>query len=337
MAVDFYSTSVIREVRSSFGRKENWLVDMFFKKKTTVSDENIILELKKGHNNAAPFISDVENGRVIKEKGRVSNVIKAPSIGVETPLTAKDVFMRVVGGSQQGGLTLAQRYSNRVAEILAEQERAIVNKEELIVAQFLTTGKVTSLDGEHPVEIDYQMPTIETLTAGNKWGEANVDIFGSIRKYVDNAEKKSGEVVNTVVIGERSAGKILNNPDLDKRLDVKNKSEAILSVIAMYPGIRYLGRLDGKIDIFSFNKQITNAKNEVVDLIPANIMIGGPTDGEMLFAPIIDFEEEAIYEEMRHTRNTVSKTGKQKVISTESRPVLQPLDLSAYFSVVVCD
>lgn len=337
MAVDFYSTSVIREVRSTFGRKENWLVDMFFKRKSTVSDENIILELKNGQNKAAPFISDVENGRVIKEKGRISNVIKAPSIGVEHPLTAKDIFMRVVGGTQQGGPTLAQRYQSRVAQILAEQENALINKEELIVAQFLTTGKVVSLDGEHPVEIDYQMPTIETLTAGNKWGEANVDIFTSIRKYVDNAEKASGAIVNMVVLGERGANKLLNNPELDKRLDVKNKTEAILEVVAKYPGIRYLGRLDGKIDIYSFNKQLTDAKEEVIDLIPQNIMIGGPSEGEIIYAPIIDFEEEAIYEEMRHTRNTVSKSGKQKIISTESRPVLQPCDLKAYFSVVVCD
>lgn len=335
--MDFYSTSVMREVRSTFGRKENWLIDMYFKKKSTVSDENIILEMKKGQNKAAPFISDVENGRPIREKGRVSNVIIAPSIGVETPLTAKDIFKRPVGAAQQGGPTLADRYGKRVAEILADQENALINKEELIIAQFLTTGKVVSLEGEHPVEIDYQMPTIETLTAGNKWGEANVDIFASIRKYVDNAEKLSGAIVNSVTLGEKSASKLLNNPDLDKRLDVKNKSEAILAVVAMYPGIRYLGRLDGKIDIYSFSKQLTNAKGGVFDLIPPNIMIGGPSDGEIIYAPIIDFEEEAIYEEMRHTRNTVSKTGKQKVISTEARPVLQPCDLSAYFSVVVCD
>lgn len=336
MPVDFYSTSVIREVRSSFSRKENWLVDMFFKKKETVSDENIILELRRGQNKAAPFISEVENGRVIKSKGRTTNVIKAPSIGVEYPLTAKDIFMRTVGGSQQNGPSLVERYSKKVAEILVDQENALVNKEELMVSQFLTTGKVVSLEGEHPVEIDYKMPNIETLEAGKKWGETGVDIFASIRSYVDNSEKKSGNVVNNIVLGETAANKLLNNSELDKRLDVKNKTEAILEVVSKYPGIRYLGRLDGKIDIYSFSKQQTNSKDEILDLLPPNVMIGGPTDGAILYAPIVDMRERVIYEEMRHTRNRVSDTGKQEVISTESRPVLEPCDLEAYFSVIVC-
>lgn len=210
-----------------------------------------------------------------------------------------------------------------------------------MIGQFLTTGKITSLEGEHAYELDYQLENQDTLETAKKWNTTGVDIFQSIRDYVDEAEANSGEKVDVVVLGSRAAKALLSSSNADAKLDIKNKTEAVITVIKKYPGISWLGKLDSAIDIYSYNQILVDEKGVKKEIIPANIMIGGPAGGTIVYAPVVYFDKDnggvEVFVENRHSRVSVSETGKEKSISTEARPVLQPFDLDAYFSVFVCD
>lgn len=337
---NFYKTSVIREIRSNVDRNPNFLRDIFFPNVETTDEEDIILEISKGGNRIAPFVSPVEDGRVMKSKGRSTNIITAPNVAPKYVLTPKDLFERAVGANFQGGDTPAVRQAKKIGKILKDQEKFITNKEELMIGQFLTTGKITSLTGEHTYELDYGLENQDTLEAGKKWTDAGVDILQSIRDYVDEAEANSGEKVDVVILGSKGAKALLSNTALAEKLDIKNKTEAVIQTIKKYPGITWLGKMDSAVDIYSYNQQLVDETGAKKEIIPSNMMIGGPAGGTIVYAPIIYFEKEGgtdVYVETRHARVSVSETGKEKSISTEARPVLQPFDLDAYFSVVVCD
>lgn len=338
---NFYKTSTIREVRSNVDRYPNFLRDMYFPNVETTDEEDIILEISKGGNRIAPFVSPVEDGRVMKDKGRNTNIITAPNIAPKYVLTPKDLFERAVGANFQGGDTPAVRQAKKIGKILKQQEKYITNKEEYMIGQFLTTGKITSLEGEHAYELDYQLENQDTLETAKKWNTTGVDIFQSIRDYVDEAEANSGEKVDVVVLGSRAAKALLSSSNADAKLDIKNKTEAVITVIKKYPGISWLGKLDSAIDIYSYNQILVDEKGVKKEIIPANIMIGGPAGGTIVYAPVVYFDKDnggvEVFVENRHSRVSVSETGKEKSISTEARPVLQPFDLDAYFSVFVCD
>lgn len=336
--MNMFTTSVIREIRTGLAVKPNFLRELFFKNVELLDDETIILEYKKGGNVAAPFVSPIENGKVQKNKGRTANIIVAPNIQPKHVINAKDIFVRMVGASFQGGLKPAQKQATKILEILAEQETQITNKEELMISNFLLDGKVKSLKGEYPVEVDYQMTNQWTLAGTEKWTDPLADIFASIRKYVGIAEAKSKELVDKVVVGEKAANLILSSDKVDKKLDILNKTEAVIQTIKQFPGIMYLGKLDSKIEIYSFNQSVVDATSgDIIQLLPPNAMIGGPSNGTILYAPIVDFKEKTIYVTDRYSRDNVSENGKELSITTEGRPVLQPRDVDGYFSVIVCD
>lgn len=336
--MNMFTTSVIREIRTGLSIKPNFLRELFFKNSELLDDETIILEYKKSGNVAAPFVSPIENGKVQRNKGRTANIIVAPNIQPKHVIDAKDVFVRVVGAAFQGGKKPSQKQADKILEILAEQEIQITNKEELMISNFLTTGKVKSLKGEHPVEVDYQMTNQWTLTGTEKWTDPAADIFASIRKFVGFTEAKSKQLVDKVVIGEKGAQLVLANDKVDKKLDILNKTEAVIQTIKQFPGIMYLGKLDSKIEIYSFNQSVIDSTSgEEIKLLPPNMMIGGPSNGTVLYAPIVDFKEKTIYVTDRYSRDNVSENGKELSITTEARPVLQPGDVDAYFSVIVCD
>lgn len=340
---NFYKTSIIREIRSNVERKPNFLRDIFFPNVENTDEEDIILEISKGGNRIAPFVSPVEDGRIMKNKGRNTNIITAPNIAPKYVLTPKDLFERPVGASFQGGDKPAIRQAKKIGKVLKDQETFITNKEELMIGQFLTTGKVTSLDGDHPYELDYKLENQDTLETSKKWDTVGVDIFQCIRDYVDEAEANSGEKIDVVILGRRASKNLLSSANVDEKLDKKNKTEAVITVIKKFPGISWLGTLDSAINIYSYRQDLKDEKENKIEILPQNMMIGGPSGGTIIYAPVIYFAKEGsgqsdeVFVESRHSRIAVSENGKQKSISTESRPVLQPFDLDAYFSVVVCD
>jgi len=70
--------------------------------------------------------------------------------------------------------------------------------------------------------------------------------------------------------------------------------------------------------------------------MPTNMVIGGPAAGEVIYAPIVFMGNGFVHMTERYS-NLDTTNPKAAKITTESRPVLQPCDVDAYFSYVVCD
>ena len=331
---DIYTPKTVRKIRDKAELKRNFLISLFFPRRTTVTTEEIILECTKSGEQTAPFITPLESGRAIKNKKVRTNVITAPNIGVAEILTPKDFFVREAG-MELSGFDPVIRASKRLGEILRKQENYIVNKEELMVGQFLTTGKVTSLTGEDGYEVDYELENISTLSSGEQWGKPGVNPLTSLDEIISNAEA-SGVLVGNIVMGADAAKNFMNSEYTKEILSKDLQSEFVKEVVREYPGVVWLGTYKTYgVEIFRYKRKVLGPDKTPMEIIPSNIVIGGPKDGEILYAPIVNMGKGDIHVTERYS-NVVTPTEKVKKITTESRPVLQPSDLDGYFSVIVC-
>lgn len=332
---DIYTAKTVRKIREKAEVKRNFLINLFFPRRTTVMTEKIILECTKSGEQTAPFITPLESGRVIKNKKVRTNVITAPNIGVAEILTPKDFFVREAGMQLSGDFDPVIRASKRLGEILRKQENYIVNKEELMVGQFLTTGKVTSLTGEDGYEVDYELENISTLSSGEQWGKPGVNPLTSLDEIISNAEA-SGVLVGNIVMGADAAKNFMNSEYTKEILSKDLQSEFVKEVVREYPGVVWLGTYKTYgVEIFRYKRKVLGPDKTPMEIIPSNIVIGGPKDGEILYAPIVNMGKGDIHVTERYS-NVEIPTPKVKKITTESRPVLQPSDLDGYFSVIVC-
>lgn len=331
---DIYTPKTVRKIRDKAELKRNFLISLFFPRRTTVTTEEIILECTKSGEQTAPFITPLESGRAIKNKKVRTNVITAPNIGVAEILTPKDFFVREAG-MELSGFDPVIRASKRLGEILRKQENYIVNKEELMVGQFLTTGKVTSLTGEDGYEVDYELENISTLSSGEQWGKPGVNPLTSLDEIISNAEA-SGVLVGNIVMGADAAKNFMNSEYTKEVLSKDLQSEFVKEVVREYPGVVWLGTYKTYgVEIFRYKRKVLGPDKTPMEIIPSNIVIGGPKDGEILYAPIVNMGKGDIHVTERYS-NVEIPTPKVKKITTESRPVLQPSDLDGYFSVIVC-
>lgn len=328
-----YNSKTIRKIRKKQKVKPSFLRDMFFPTRVTVDEEEVWLDTTVNGNKTAPMVSPVEDGRVVKEKGIKTNMIMAPSVAPKYVLTSRDAFKREAGESQDSGKKANIRMARRSGKILGDQERYITNKEELFVGQFLSEGKITSSEGDHPYELDYEMTNKGTLGAGLKWNEDTGKPIDDLDGWIVEAEKY-GTKVGAIVMDSKASDAFINNPQVKEFLDNRRLNTVDANQKDLGPGVAYVGHYKKRnVHIYQYDRTL-EVKGQLNSVIPEGTVIGGPTFGEVLYAPVVYFTESGkdIHEEIRHSRVKVSSNGKEKSISTESRPVFQPSDMSAYFS-----
>lgn len=338
MPASIYTTKTIRKIREKAEIKRNFLRGLFFNGSSKSESEIIFLELEKGGEYVAPLVTPLESGRLLPSKTRKTNQIVAPNVGTKDFLTPKDFFTRPVGGELSGGEDPKKLAAKRLGEILKKQENTIVNREELMVAQFLTTGKVTAIDGDAGYEVDYELENIETLPVEKQWDKDGVDPLVSVDDLVSNAEV-NGVKVENIVMGRTAAKHFIEKLHNSKKLSKDLQSEIVKKMVRENPGVTWLGTYTTYgIELYRYDRQLRGPKNEVVELIQANVVAGGPSGGEIIYAPIIYMGKEKgamMFMNERYSA-TSNPTAKTQEITTESRPVLQPVELTGYFSATVC-
>ena len=79
-----FTSKSVRKIRKAVKKKPSFLKDLVFPR-------------TENGNAMAPFVSPIEDGRVMKEKGKVTNIVIAPNIAPKHILDPKDMFEREAG------------------------------------------------------------------------------------------------------------------------------------------------------------------------------------------------------------------------------------------------
>lgn len=330
-----YTPMTIKKIRQQAEIKRDFLTGLFFSKSSNSATEVIVLEYTKSGEAVAPYLTPLEAGRPVYNKTKKSNVITAPSIGPEYTLTAKDLFERAAGQSLEG-FDPVQETGKRIGEILKDQENYIKNREELMVSQFLTTGIVKSGEKEVAYEVNYELGNKVTLESEKKWTNEGINPLKSIDAMIQKAEE-SGYKTENVVLGLKAADILVSSKDYKNAISTDLQSEFVKKAIRVYPGIIWLGTYKKfGVELFSYSRVVIEADGTKKQLMPTNMVIGGPSHGEIIYAPIVFMADGIIHLAKRYS-NLDTSNPKIAKITTESRPVLQPCDVDAYFSYVVCE
>ena len=207
-----------------------------------------------------------------------------------------------------------------------------------MVSQFLTTGIVKSGDKEVEYEVNYELGNKVTLTSGKKWSDTGVDPLSSLDNIIQKAEE-NGLKTENIVLGLKAADLLVSSEAYKKAISHDLQSEFVKKAVRTYPGIIWLGTYKKfGVELFSYSRKVTDTDGKSIQLMPTNMVIGGPSAGEIIYAPIVFMGMENRFVHITERYSNLDTTNpKVAKITTESRPVLQPCDVDTYFSYVVCD
>lgn len=313
------------------------LRDLIFKQENHNEADTVEVDVTVGGRKLAPFVTDVEGGKIIEATKRSAKAVKTPRIRLKHPMTGKDLLTQRGPGQTYyaGGITdIMTAKKKKIATEQQNLKNLIENRKEWMCAQALT-GKVTVVQDNISFEVDYQMPAAQkvVLTSGNKWTD-NVNVRKQIRAWAQTMINK-GYTPNLMICGTDAAGALDDRITADSAFDARHITAGEFSWKATS---NYMGNLGG-IDAYTYGAAYENDASADVNLIPANkvYLVATTARFTIEYGIILDLDADAQVVGPYFSKAWVQKDPSALWVLAESRPLPVLWEPEAVMEIQVVD
>lgn len=296
MKYGLYDTRTMLDAINVMPPSPMFLTNTFFPTRMTVDTELVEVDIVKGNQKLAPFISPVQEGLVIARDGFKSPAMKPPYIKIKRPTIPPDAFMRQAGETVYSTTTPAQRAANMMANDLAEMRAMIDRRIEWMAAQALFYGGVYASheDAHKEFHIDFGRNANHNIIL---LGDAALtveseDVFKLLRHMKRTVSMDSGLTADVCILGSAVVDVFLSNKLVEKRLDITRMNVGNVNVQDRGQGVTYWGYLaDPGLDVYSYDVTYTTQEGDVREMVPDDmIFVGASGAGRLMFGAIRDLD-----------------------------------------------
>lgn len=170
----------------------------------------------------APFARFVGDDLTVQATERATfttDEIKTPKMQERRIIGSKDINKRMAGENIYTPKTEAQRAAELHAADLQFCLDSIDNQIEVMVSQFITTGRIPIVGLGVNREIDYMIPNVEALTGADRWGQSGVNIIEDIRRKAYELSAL-GFTLDEIIMSPEVWAVMYQDPLIQKLMDV---------------------------------------------------------------------------------------------------------------------
>lgn len=267
---DLYALPTLLKVVGQLPRPSTYILDTFFQDGEPFDTETVEIQTYKGSKPIAPYVSELQPGKVILRTGFTASQYKPALIKPARPITAIDLKTRSAGESLINPDQPEVRARKLLARDMIELQDTITRRLVQQASELMFTGKVTQIgEGVNQV-IDYDFTNIVTLSGTDLWSNEASDpikFLAEQRKVVMDA---NAPTPNIVLADYDAAVSLMRHPKILKLADNKGVDVGNIDTTLLPDGVTYHGRLrDVGLDVYSYTGTYTNDAGQEVPFIPA--------------------------------------------------------------------
>ena len=327
--MDPLATAILLGIVQQTQQFSPFLLNMFFPGIVTFATQEIAFDKVVKDVTLAPFVSPVVAGKARRKQGGMLKSLKPAYVKPMDIVDPQMLLQRRPGELIGGSLSPVQRRLAVITQMLQDQDDAITHREEWMVSQILTTGKVV-LEGEEfeKVEVDFGRNKANTiaLTGASKWDSSDLDRASSqpIDDLEDWAELCSGPV-DTVVMGKKAWRQLISFEPVQKLLNTRrgSKSEAETGP-SQVRDYQYKGTI-GTFEIYVYTGKYKDAKGDMQPFLPeGGVLLGNSGyNGIRAYGAIQDARANAngVVEASRYPKNWFTENPSVENLMTQSAPL----------------
>jgi hypothetical protein len=313
MALDIYTPldlyGVMFDPRQTISTSQ-WL-DMFYPNSFFSTQEEIAFSKIKASRPIAPFMLPNEPGKPIyRREGEQIKTFKPAYTKPKDSIRPSEMLALQPGEltRRQALSTPAARYNAEVIRITNYQRDAIFRLWDYMGAKALLDGSITinyagpSGGPGQSVVLDFGRDASLTVTlgAGNRWGDAGVNIFDEVQADIDSvANAEFGGSVTDIVLGSKAAIPFMGSVDIEKKMstDYRGSEEVLIKrgIIRTDPMSPFtlLGQLSNGLRCWRYSgpgSKFQNNDGSFTDIMdPRDVLYVSPqVDGVKAFGAILD-------------------------------------------------
>ncbi|MFD5019983.1 major capsid protein [Paenibacillus sp. NPDC058367] len=274
MAVkDMYAIPTLLKVVGQIPSPVTYILDTFFEEGEAFDTEWVEIQTLKGNKPIAPYVSELQPGKVILRTGFTAKQYKPALIKPARPITSIDLKVRTAGESLIAPEKPDVRARKLLAKDLIELKDTIVRRKIQQAAELMFTGKVTQVGEGVSQVIDYDFDNVITLSGTDLFSNPASDpiaFFAGVRQDIFLANAPTPDVI----LGDYAAATaLMRHPKILELAKNDGVDVGVIDTTLLPNGVTFHGRLrDIGMDVYSYTGQYTNDNGESVPFVPTGTM-----------------------------------------------------------------
>lgn len=306
MPLNIYSTHYLLAAIKELTPPTTFLRDRYFPTNDATDifeTEDVLIEYKDGNKKVAPFVSPRKGGVTIHRDGSYMVRYTPPFVAPRRTLTIDELKVRGFGEALMSKLTPQQRESIMILRDIEELGDMITRREEVMAAEILTTNKcimkhyaddLKTVVDEKEIKFFDEGSNPASYTPATKWGESGAKIIDDIHAMVRMLSAK-GLPASELVVASDVANIIMNDEDIQKKLDIRNYNIGSFTPMELPDGVTRLCVLNvyGRdITILAYDETYENENGVDTAYIPAGtVILTAPAVGRTMYGAITQLEQ----------------------------------------------
>ena len=345
MAADLFGTRTLLGAVTLMKPAKRFLTKTFFANINPIITPVIDIDIVKGKRKLAPFVSQRIGSTTVGTDGFTTQTYKPPMVAPDYPFTGEDLETRLPGENIYSGNSPDDRLTTLIANKLASFDDMIGRREEWMVAQALTTGKIPVVGEGINQLIDFSFTNKETLATKAKWSYKAEDRTGNpiahLKKW-KRALAKAGFTPTHVIMDTDAADAFLEHPDVVKYFNTPTANFGTFAPRAKdTDGTCFIAHINEiGLDIYSYEEWfIDPADNVEKPLMPSGTVIMASNDSastgfKMAYASIIDVNR-GTFNLSRVPKSWMQEKPSVRYLALQSRPLPIPTMVDSWYIGIV--
>lgn len=262
--------------------------------------EEVYFDVAEDKPRLAPFVHPLREGKLIEDLGYSTKNVKPAYVKDKRVHNATKPIKRMAGEGFGGTLTAEQRLQARLVEDLADQQKMLRRRLEVMAAEAVIWGKVTVTgDGFDSIVVSFGRDAAldVVLASGDKWDAATTpDIGSQLETWDQLLLDKSGFGTSHVIMDGKAWKLMRKDEKLMKLLDIRRGADAVgvnIAPMLAVEGVSYKG-MYGEFPIFvyshSYVDPVDNATKQVMPDNTVVLVSGTALEGVRHFGAIKDLD-----------------------------------------------
>ena len=341
MSISIYKTRAMLKALNMNRAEKFFLLDTLFRTVETFDTETVDIDIIKGDERLAPFVSPRVEGKLVEEQGFSTRSYKPGYVKPKYIIPAVDLINDRSPGQNIYEGSASQRSADRLAKNLQDGQKQIQRREEWMASQGLVTGKVDVVGDGINYQIDFGMSPshLVTLTGTDKWSDSASTPLLDIRKWARTISEDGYVNADIIVGGSEAIDALLKNEEVYKYLDNRRILVGGIDPKNLAPGVTYFGTITAtgiNVDIYEYNGSYIDDAGVRQYFIPKDriVMTSTQADFRRNFGAIADFDAGlqplAVYPKSWMTEDPSART-----VLLQSAPLPAPHQIDAIISAKV--
>ncbi|MCV6588222.1 MAG: major capsid protein [Marinobacterium sp.] len=340
MPLDVLDTRTLLGIKARQPKFEAFFMRMFFSQVVTFDTEEIAFDKIKKGIKLAPFVAPMVAGKANRKQGGKMTTFMPAYVKPTDNVNPAMLLKRRPGESMGGSLSPADRRLAVKAQLLDDQEKSIVYREEWMAVQAVIHGAVTvEGEGYETMVVDYgRSPQNDvTLVGPAKWDTVDPATYDPTDDIEDWAERASG-VVDTLIFDKKGWRQFSRFKAVKDRLnkDQSGNTSSLQLGPQLSRVVQYKGNF-GEYECYVYSGKHEDGEGGEQCYMPAGRLLLAPsmTDDVMAYGAIQDAKANAggVVAASRYPSNWFTDNPSVEWMQTQSAPLPVMFDADAFVSV----